>query len=118
MLNNVYALCMQSFIRDGEGSQKEKCSHLVSFLLNTHLQRGLWRGTIVLEIYHVTKGSFNAVLYLFGAAIGLDLSIIGNNLYHLSTHHTISPLKYLKLPLNTTPNASKAYRTVVNPNLT
>lgn len=60
----------------------------------------------------------NAVLCLFGAAIGLDLSIIGNNLYHLSTHHTISPLKYLKLPLNTTPNASKAYRTVVNPNLT
>jgi len=103
------------FHRGTEREAKRKCSHLVSFLLNTHLQRC---GTIVWKDIIGLWDHINAVLYLFGAAIGLDLSIIGNNLYHLSTHHTISPLKYLKLPLNTTPNASKAYRTVVNPNLT
>ena len=41
--------------------------------------------TIVLERYHGTMGSYPAVLYLFGAAIGLGISIIGNIISHFNS---------------------------------
>lgn len=39
MLNNVYALCMQSFIRDGEGSQKEMFTSRVIFIKYSFAKR-------------------------------------------------------------------------------
>ena len=55
----------------------------MSFLLNTHLQKA---ATLFWKDIMEPWDHINAMLHLFGAAICLDLSIIGNNLYHLSTH--------------------------------